>query len=131
MGQYKTSNKYYRLWLFWVGIIATVAYRAIILFNNLDSRAVKIAWYVGTIGFVWYFAHRYRVENFRDRLVKEKSLVSKIKNRQQLSADEQAALVYVLKTLHSTKARWNYIAIFAFSIIALIYGIMTDFAINR
>ena len=127
MEKYHTSNKYYRLWLFWVGIIATLAYRIIIILNNISSLAVKISWYVGTIGFVWYFAHRYRVQNFHGNLIKEKELVEKIETGRGLSEDDCNALVYVLKSLKSTKAKWNYIAIFILSGIALVYGIITDF----
>lgn len=130
MEKYHTSNKYYRLWLFWVGIIATLAYRIIIILNNISSLAVKISWYVGTIGFVWYFAHRYRVQNFRGNLIKQKELLAKTEDKRELSEDDRQALVYILKSLKSTKAKWNYIAIFILSGIALVYGIITDFILK-
>ena len=126
MNKYKTSNKYYRLWLFWVGVIATVSYRIIIILNNINTTSVKVAWYIGTIGFVWYFAHRYRVQNYRQNLIQEKKLVEKVCENS-LEKEDCDALIYVLKSLKSTKAKWNYIAIFVLSGLALIYGIITDF----
>ena len=129
MNKYHTSNKYYRLWLFWVGVIATVSYRAIILLNNINTTSVKVAWYIGTIGFIWYFAHRYRVQNYRQNLIKEKKLVEKVCENN-LNKEDCDALQYILKSLRSTKAKWNYIAIFFFSIIALLYGIYEDFILK-
>ena len=127
MSIYQTSNKYYRLWLFWLGIIATVAYRIIIILNNISTTAVKVSWYIGTIGFFWYFIHRYRVQNNRENIVKEKQLMKKVAEKQELSGDDRDALVYVLRTLRSTKAKWNYVVIFILSGLALLYGIITDF----
>ncbi|OGF14848.1 hypothetical protein A3G56_02145 [Candidatus Falkowbacteria bacterium RIFCSPLOWO2_12_FULL_45_10] len=121
-----TSNHYYRLTVFWVGIIATVAYRAIVVLNYYSAFWVQILWYIGTIGFVWYFAHRFRVENGRERLIKEKRLTYKITSNKKLNENDREALAYVLKSLQSSKARWNYIAIFFFSALALIYGVYAD-----
>ncbi|MFA6551736.1 MAG: hypothetical protein WCV41_04385 [Patescibacteria group bacterium] len=123
----KISNKYYRLLVFWVGIIATIAYRIIVVLNSYSAFWVQVAWYIGTIGFVWYFAHRYRVENDRENLIAAKNLTAKIAGDKKLNADDRDALVYVLKSLQSSKAKWNYIAIFFFSAIALIYGVYVDF----
>jgi len=127
MNKYQTSNKYYRLWLFWLGIIATVAYRIIIILNEYSSSAVKISWYIGTIGFFWYFIHRFRVQRYRENLIKEKKLLKKIKEKQPLTVDDHDALVYIVKSVRSTKAEWNYFAIFILSGLALVYGIIQDF----
>ena len=122
MSKPKTSNKYYRLLVFWVGIIATVAYRIIVVLNFYSPLWVEIAWYVGTIGFIWYFAHRFRVENKREVLIAKQRLVYKMAHKKALSPRDRDALVYILKGLRSSKARWNYIVIFATSILALLYG---------
>ncbi len=126
MNKFHTSNKYYRLWLFCVGIIATIAYRVIIILNNVSATSVKVAWYIGTIGFVWYFAHRYRVQNYREGIIRERKLLDKL-CQNNLDKEDCEALHYVVKSLSSSKAKWNYVVIFVFSILALIYGVITDF----
>lgn len=126
MTEYKTSNKNYRLLVFWVGIAATFAYRVIVVLNYYSSFWVEIVWYVGTIGFIWYFAHRFRVENNREKIIAERKLLYKIHRQKNLSEEDREALKYVLKSLRSSKAKWNYIAIFIFSAAALIYGIIAD-----
>ncbi len=126
MKEYQTSSKFYRVLVFWIGIIATLAYRIIIILNHYSQVWVEVAWYIGTIGFIWYFAHRFRVENRREELIKEKKLGYKIYNNRELTQEDRNALVYILKGLRSSKARWNYIVIFIFSIVALVYAVITD-----
>ncbi len=126
MLRYKTSKHFYRLLVFWVGIIATFAYRIIVILNQYSKAWVEIAWYIGTIGFIWYFAHRYRVENKREKLIVEKKLGYKIHHKKKLSDEDRAALVYILRALRSSKARWNYIVIFVFSVLALVYAVVND-----
>ncbi len=123
--KYQTSNKYYRLLVFAIGIIATVAYRIIIILNHYSSLLVSISWYVGTIGFIWYFAHRYRVQDKRSDLIRDKGLTAKVK-KGELTPDDRKVLLYILKSTTSSKAKWNSIMIFALSVIALAYAIISD-----
>ncbi len=120
------SSKFYRRWMFVLGIIATIAYRAIVVLNGYNQIYVQITWYIGTIGFVWYFAHRFNVENRRDRLITGMGLAEKIKDNKSLNNQERESLVYILKGLQTSLSKWNYIAIFFFSAIALIYGFFRD-----
>jgi len=126
MSRYRTSGKFYRNLVFGVGVVATFSYRVIVILNQYSRLWVEIAWYVGTIGFIWYFAHRFRVERDREELIRRKKLGYKIYHKKKLSDEDRDALVYILKSLRSSKARWNYIVIFAFSIIALLYAIVSD-----
>lgn len=120
-------SKFYRYFMFFLGITATIAYRVIVVLNHYSPLSVQIAWYIGTIGFVWYFAHRFKVENRRDRIITDLELVKKIENNENLSEIERGSLVYVLKGLQTSLSKWNYIAIFALSSLALIYGFFQDF----
>lgn len=117
-----------RLTYFWIGIAATTAYRAIIFFTDANPALLKVMWYVGTVGFIIYFAHRYQVSGRRARAIEEYKLTEKIPLLSDLTPDERAALRYVLSTLRSTKEKWNYIFIFATSAIALIAGVIIDFS---
>ena len=123
--KYQASHKYYRLLVFAVGIIATVAYRIIIILNYYSSLLVAIAWYIGTIGFIWYFAHRYRVQDDRSDLIRDRELARKVKQGE-LTPDDRQALLYILKSTSSSKAKWNSIMIFILSVIALAYAIVVD-----
>ena len=86
---------------------------------------VSISWYIGTIGFIWYFAHRYRVQNRYAQIIRERNLRDKLCDNK-LEKDDCDALAYILGGLDSSKAKWNSIAIFVFSALALIYAIIND-----
>lgn len=115
-----------RLLYFWAGIFATLVYRSIIVWDHIDGPWVKIAWYVGTVGFVIYFAHRFSISERRAKVIVEHQLLEKI-DQGPWSPEDQTALRYVLGTLRSSKERWNYIVIFISSALALLIGLWLDF----
>ena len=120
------SPKYIRLFFFWAGIIATIAYRIIIVLNLYSPSWVKIAWYIGTIGFVFYFGHRFNIARKKARLIKEYDLVETINNADCLAPQKKKVLHYLAKTTVTSKSRWNAAVIFFLSIAALILGIFLD-----
>ena len=119
----KISNKNYRLLIFWIGIFATLCYRLVIVFNNYSRTWVDIVWYAGTIGYIWYFAHRFQVEEKRSKLIKKEKLIYKVYQDKKLKHEDKANLLYVLKSLNSSKVKWNYITIFFLSAVALAYDL--------
>jgi len=118
-----------RIFFFWAGIIATVAYRIIIVLNLYSPFLVKIAWYIGTIGFVLYFGHRYSVAKKRANLVKDYNLIGVLDNCD-IGPDQKQALNYLVKTSLTSKSRWNSGFIFILSVLALILGIILDIYAN-
>ncbi|HSX41881.1 MAG TPA: hypothetical protein VLE93_00855 [Candidatus Saccharimonadales bacterium] len=123
----KTHSPFVRSFYFWIGIIATFAYRIVIFLTGVDPLWLKVAWYIGTIGFVIYFIHRYQISELRSRLIKENGLVAKINNLEDLNAQDKAAMEYIFQTLQSTREKWNYIFIFVASAIALVAAVYLDF----
>lgn len=115
-----------RLFFFWTGLIATIAYRIIIVLNLYDPLWVKIAWYIGTIGFILYFGHRYDIARKRANLVKDYDLVKTVDRVQGINPQKKEALYYLVKTSLTSKSRWNSAMIFILSLIALIVGIILD-----
>src|SRR3989338_6218840 len=120
------SNHFYRIWIFVIGVVATIAYRLVVVLNHYSQFWVEVFWYVGTIGFVWYFGHRYVIENRRDRLIDRLQLVEKIESDQSFNPEDKTALLYILKSLETSLAKWNYIAIFFFSFLAMAYAVYVD-----
>ena len=108
----KLHSKKLRLFFFWAGIIATFCYRAIVVVNNYSHLWAQIFWYVGTIGFIVYFIHRYEISQNRTKLIKEYGLDQKIKRLDGLTIKEKDAMEYIFVTLQSSKEKWNSIFIF-------------------
>jgi hypothetical protein len=125
MSEFKVHGKFYRELVFYVGVLATICYRIIIFLNYLPNKIwTDLAWYIGTIGFAWYFAHRYRVEKQRTQTIVESKLVDKISAGKKLSAADQGVLMSTLHSLQSSKSQWNYIVIFVASGLALLADII-------
>lgn len=120
------SPAWIRTLFFWSGIIATLAYRSIVILNHYSSFVALTAWYIGTVGFIIYFWHRYVVSEKRVGLIKRHDLINAV-NKSNMTKDQIEANEYLLTTLISTKEKWNYIVIFVSSVLALIVGIYLDF----
>lgn len=120
------NPKFVRLFFFWTGIIATVAYRIIIVLNWYSPLWVKVSWYIGTIGFVFYFWHRFNVAKKRARLIKDYELIEAVDKIDRIDPQRKLALRYLVKTSLTSKSRWNSAVIFILSIIALFVGIFID-----
>lgn len=115
-----------RAFFFWTGIVATILYRAIIFFTSANPVLLRGIWYVGTIGFIVYFLHRYDIAKRRSRVIQELKLAEKIPQLKELSDADRAGLDYLFATLQSSREKWNYYVIFASSIIALLAGMYMD-----
>jgi len=122
----KPNPKPIRMFFFWAGIIATLSYRVIIVLNFYSPLWVKIAWYIGTIGFIIYFGHRFDIERKRAKLVEELKLIKAIKEAKDINEQKTEALCYLVKTSLTSRSRWNSAFIFFMSVIALIIGIILD-----
>lgn len=123
-----THTQSTRLFFFWVGILATFAYRIIVVLNFYSETWMLIAWYVGTIGFIVYFIHRFQVSERRAKIIAERNLLQKV-DTLNVADDDKQAFKYILGGLRTSKERWNYIFIFSMSGLALIAGIILDFFI--
>jgi len=122
----KPNPKPIRLLFFWAGIVATLAYRAIIVLNFYSSLWVKISWYIGTVGFIIYFWHRFDIQKKKAKLVKDLKLIEAVQETKDINDQQTQALCYLVKTSLTSRSRWNSAFIFFMSIIALIIGIILD-----
>ena len=115
-----------RLFFFLAGIIATISYRIIIVLNLYSPLWVEIAWYIGTVGFILYFGHRFNVARKRSKLIKDYKLIETVDNASSIDPQKRLALHYLVKTSLTSKSRWNSAVIFALSLVALVVGMFMD-----
>ncbi len=122
----KPNSRPIRLLFFWSGIIATLAYRIIIVLNFYSPLWVKISWYIGTIGFIIYFWHRFDIQKKRSELALDHKLIDAVEKNQYESQEQKEALKYIVKTSLTSKSRWNSAFICLMSILALVVGLVMD-----
>lgn len=125
----KSNTGFSRLFFFLAGIIATIAYRVIVVLNFYSNVLVSVAWYIGTIGFILYFGHRAHVQKKRSDIVKDNDLVNVVGELKGINKNQKKALSYLVESAVTSKVRWNSLFIFWLSILALIVGIIFDFII--
>ena len=124
---YKRCKDSYISWVFFIiGLIATVAIRAVTVLIDINPIYGKIAWYVGVGGFLAFFVYKFKVNHTRARLIGEQKLVEKITHQEQLAKEDYNLISSILCALSSKKERINYLFIFGLSAIALILAIYLD-----
>ena len=130
MENLKTHSRPVRLLYFWIGITATLAYRAIIVLNFYSNVWVKFSWYLGTVCFIIYYIHRFDIAKKRSRVIVEHRLREKLDHPEDLNESDHQALAYILETLVTSKEKWNNYIIFISSGLALLVGIIFDFILK-
>lgn len=104
---------------FLLGLLSSVAFRAIILFQKFDPARVRPVWYFGVIGYMLFFMYRYGISQRRKRAIEQTNIIEKIGRGAELSAEDREAALYLLNSIRKSQEDWNYLAIFILSIVAI------------
>ena len=121
----KNYSKSVKYAFFVIGVIATIAYRIILVLNFYAPSWVNAIWYGGTIGFVFYFGYLFEVQRRESRLVADYDLVGVLK-KSKIKEKDKAVLNHVVKLVSTSKEKWNSLFISLLSLVALIVGILLD-----
>lgn len=126
--EYKRCKDSHTSWLFFIlGLVATIAMRAVTVLMHMNPVYGKIAWYIGVGGFLAFFVYKFRVSQTRSQAISRNNLVDKINQQQQLTEEDYSLIGAILCGLSSKKERINYFFIFGLSAIALVLAIYMDF----
>jgi len=105
---------------FIVGLLSSVAFRAIILLQKFDPHWVRPVWYLGVIGYMVFFIYRYFISQRRKRTIAQSNIIEKIHAGTALTAEDRAAALYLLNSIRKSPEDWNYLAIFILSALAIV-----------
>jgi hypothetical protein len=109
---------------FAIGIISALCFRVIILFQYYDAAYVRITWYIGIIGYLFFFLYRYIVSRKRKGIIKSYGLIEKLKSGNELDETEKKAVIYILSSINVSLENYNYNIIFLLSVCAIIIDIV-------
>ena len=126
MTRRKPLSKWIVYLFFVIGIVSAAAFRLLIVIEYLSPRLFRPVWYAAVIGYILFFLYRYSIAEKRRHAIAESDLIGKIKCGQQLDTEDQATLLYVVQSLMISRENWNYFAIFALSIIAIIADVILN-----
>jgi pilus assembly protein TadC len=60
---------------FILGLLSSVAFRAIILLQKFDPAWVRPVWYFGVLGYMIFFMYRYRISQRRKRTIAQSAII--------------------------------------------------------
>ena len=127
-GEYQRCQETHVSWIFFIiGLIATIAIRAVTVLMHVSPLYGKIAWYVGVGGFTVFFIYKFKVMHERSNLITRSKLVKKLHHKEPLSKEDYSLISNVLCGISSNKEKINYFFIFALSAIALLLALYFDF----
>ena len=104
---------------FVLGLLSSVAFRAIILFQKFNPGWVRPVWYFGVIGYMLFFMYRFRISTRRKRTIGQSRIIEKLQTGTALSAEDREAALYLLSSIRKSPEDWNYLAIFILSVLAI------------
>ena len=88
---------------FILGLLSSVAFRAIILFQKFNPAWVRPVWYFGVIGYMLFFMYRYRISLRRKRTIAQTGIIQKIGAGAALSPDDRDAALYLLSSIQKSR----------------------------
>ena len=126
--EYKKCKENSISWVFFIiGLIATIAVRAVTVLVHINPAYGQIAWYIGVLGFFIFFAYKFKVEHARSQLIKKSGLMHKISQEGKMERSDRELIGSLLCSLSSNKDKINYVVIFASSAVAIAMAVYLDF----
>lgn len=110
---------------FILGVSSAICIRLIAIFNRFDPSISRILWYIGIIGYIFFFGYRFYIARKRRDVILNNSLIEKFESNN-LEKEDKENINYILSSIVKSKEIFNYIFIFVLSIIAIIVDITLE-----
>lgn len=108
---------------FILGLISAFAFRVIIVLQHIEPAWVRPVWYIGTVGYIFFFLYRYKITTKRKRAIEKFQLIEKVKSKACLSDEERDVVLYLLASVRRSPENINYAIIFLLSVLAVLADI--------
>lgn len=112
---------------FFIMLIAVISIRAVNVALEFSPLAAKAFWYTGIIGFIIFFAYKFRYDHALHQELDRTKLSDKLLRKERLADHDYEVLGTILCKLSSRKDKINYFLIFFFSGVALALAVYVDF----
>ena len=109
---------------FVLGLVSAIAFRGIIIFQHLEPTWVRPVWYIGTIGYFFFFLYRFMISKKRKHAIDNYQLIEKLKANACLAEEEREAVLYLLSSIKFSLEDINYALIFILSVLAIVADIV-------
>lgn len=112
---------------FIIGLVAIVAVRAVTILAHVKPFYGQIAWYIGVLGFILYFAYKYKIDRSRAASIRQNGLIEKMMQGRSIEKEDREMIGAVLCAISSRKDSISYLMIFLSSAIVLVVAVYLDF----
>ncbi len=115
--------KYVIYAFFILGLVSAIAFRGIIIFQHLEPKWVRPVWYIGTVGYFFFFLYRYMISKKRKHAIEKYQLIEKLKANACLEEQDREVVLYLLSSIKFSLEDINYALIFILSVLAIVADI--------
>ncbi|MBU0730660.1 MAG: hypothetical protein KKE17_03595 [Proteobacteria bacterium] len=109
---------------FCIGVLSAIAFRALIVVNHFDPALFRPLWYVGVIGYIFFFFYRYVISEKRKKAIEQFGLIEKLQENSCLDDQDRDVVIYLLSSIRKSRENYNYLFIFIFSALAVLADII-------
>jgi len=117
-------------WVTWtafgIGLTGAISLRLILVAKAYHPDLVRLLWYIGVCGNMFFFMFRTFITLRRRNLITDLDLQNKLATKNRLTSEDYKALHYLVTSLYTSKERWNYLVIFLFSIMAIAWDLYIE-----
>lgn len=109
---------------FVIGLFSALSFRMLIVFSHIKTELFRPVWYVGIIGYVFFFMYRYIISEKRKKAIHDYDLITKLQKDLCLTEEDREVVVYLLSSIKKSRENINYLFIFGLSIVAIVTDIL-------
>lgn len=124
-GIFKEKSEKMALVLLWIGIIAGILLRAVLILSRINYLWANFAWYSSMCLLIYFYSYRVYIENKRQKLIVQHNLREKL-GKGKLSKKDMQQLSTIVDSVAISKVKWNHLFFLLMSIIFLIIQIIVD-----
>lgn len=107
-----------------IGLLSAMAFRLLTIINTFTPSLFRPVWYIGVIGYIFFFAYRYHISEKRKSAIRANRLLEKLQGPNKITSEDRALIAYVLSSIIKSKENINYLFIFVLSIAAVAIDIL-------
>lgn len=108
---------------FILGLISAFCFRLLVFFNYYFQEYGRVVWYIGILGYIFFFGFRFYISIKRRRTISEHNL-QKVIEDSDIPGERKADLIYLVNSISKSKEVFNYIFIFILSGIAIVLDLV-------
>lgn len=115
---------------FVIGLVSAASFRLLIVFKYLSPHWFRPVWYMGIIGYLFFFGYRFIIAEKRRHAIQESGLLTCLKSGKPLTQLDRDNAIYILSSVMISRENWNYFAIFILSFMAIMLDIILSIKVG-